>query len=98
MVSLRLQFRDTPVERSYLRLGFFADLPNAVTAGNSRCDRQTLSAKSLRLGILSNLIKGSLANLLCRFSTRRHRSEIMLGVLVVVFCPDYIAGLSLSFR
>ncbi|SRR6266446_106140 len=36
------------------------------------------------------------AGLLCRFSARGHRSEIMLGVLVVVFCPDYIAGLGLS--
>src|SRR3984893_14840909 len=34
--------------------------------------------------------------LLCRFSARGHRSEIMLGVLVVVFCPDYIAGLGLG--
>ena len=34
--------------------------------------------------------------LLCRFSARGHRSEIMLGVLVVVFGPDYIAGLSLG--
>jgi hypothetical protein len=33
---------------------------------------------------------------LCRFSARGHRSEIMLGVLVVVFCPDYIAGLGLG--
>jgi hypothetical protein len=31
------------------------------------------------------------------FSVRRHRSEIMLGVLVVILRPDYIAGLSLSF-
>ena len=34
--------------------------------------------------------------LLCRFSARGHRSEIMLGVLIVVFGPDYIAGLSLG--
>src|ERR1700730_3782035 len=34
--------------------------------------------------------------LLCRFSARGHQSEIMLGVLVVVFCPDYIAGLGLG--
>jgi hypothetical protein len=32
-----------------------------------------------------------------RFSARRHRSEIMLGVLVVVLSPDYVASLSLSF-
>jgi hypothetical protein len=31
------------------------------------------------------------------FSVRGHRSEIMLGVLIVIFRPDYIAGLSLSF-
>ena len=31
------------------------------------------------------------------FSVRGHRSEIMLGVLVVILRPDYIAGLSLSF-
>jgi hypothetical protein len=33
---------------------------------------------------------------LCRFSARGPRFEIMLGMLVVVFCPDDIAGLSLS--
>ncbi len=27
---------------------------------------------------------------LCRFSVRRQRSEIMLGVLVVVFGPNYV--------
>jgi len=31
------------------------------------------------------------------FSFRRHRSEIMFGVLVVILRRDYIAGLSLSF-
>jgi hypothetical protein len=31
-----------------------------------------------------------------RFLARGHQSEIMLGVLVVVFCPDYIAGLGLG--
>ena len=31
------------------------------------------------------------------FSVRGHRSEIMLGVLVVILRPDYIAGLSLNF-
>jgi hypothetical protein len=36
------------------------------------------------------------ANLLSRLSVRRHRSEIMLGVLVVVFGPNHIAGLGLS--
>jgi hypothetical protein len=30
------------------------------------------------------------------FSVRRHWSEIMLGVLVVILRPDYIAGQSLS--
>jgi hypothetical protein len=30
------------------------------------------------------------------FAVRRHRSEIVLGVLVVILRPDYIAGLSLS--
>jgi hypothetical protein len=27
---------------------------------------------------------------------RRHRSEIMFGVLIVILRPDYIAGLNLS--
>jgi hypothetical protein len=35
-------------------------------------------------------------NLLRRFSIRRHRSEIMLGMLVVVLGPDDIARLGLS--
>jgi hypothetical protein len=35
-------------------------------------------------------------NLLRRFSIRRHSSEIMLGVLVVVLRPDDIARLGLS--
>jgi hypothetical protein len=37
-------------------------------------------------------------NLLRRFSIRRHRSEIVLGVLVVVLRPDDIARLGLSLR
>jgi hypothetical protein len=32
-----------------------------------------------------------------RYSVLRHGSEIMLGVLVVILRPDYVAGLSLSF-
>jgi hypothetical protein len=35
------------------------------------------------------------AGLLCRFWAR-HGSKKMLGVLVVVFCSDYIAGLGLG--
>jgi hypothetical protein len=33
---------------------------------------------------------------LCRSSVRGHRSEIMFGVLVVVFCPDGVAALGFS--
>jgi hypothetical protein len=40
-------------------------------------------------------MRGSLANLSSLFSIRGHRSEIMLGVLVGVFCPNYMAGLGL---
>ena len=36
------------------------------------------------------------ATFLFRFSARGHRSEIMFGVLIVVFRPDPIAGLGLS--
>ena len=35
-------------------------------------------------------------SLLCRSSVRRNRSEIVFGVLVVVFCPDYVAALGFS--
>ncbi len=37
-----------------------------------------------------------MASLLRRSSVRGHRSEIMFGVLVVVFCPDYVAALGFS--
>jgi hypothetical protein len=33
---------------------------------------------------------------LCRSSVRGHRSEVMFGVLVIIFRPDQIAGLDLS--
>jgi len=35
---------------------------------------------------------GGAASGLCRFWVRGHRSEIMFGVLVVVLCPDRVAG------
>jgi hypothetical protein len=59
-------------------------------------DKHNLQRSLLRR-ILSNRkkMRGSLANLSCRFSIGGHRSEIMLGVLVGVFCPNYIAGLGL---
>jgi hypothetical protein len=34
--------------------------------------------------------------LLCRFVVRRHRSEIMFSVLVIILRPDHVAGLGLS--
>src|ERR1700722_10414747 len=34
--------------------------------------------------------------LLCRFGVRRHRSEIMFSVLVIILRPDHVAGLGLS--
>lgn len=31
-------------------------------------------------------------------SVCRHRSEIVFGVLIVILCPNYVTGLSLSLR
>jgi hypothetical protein len=43
-----------------------------------------------------HLSPAAICRSLCRFSTRVHRSKIMLSVLVVVFCSDYIARLGLG--
>jgi hypothetical protein len=39
---------------------------------------------------------GLVPTAICRSSLRGHRSEIMFGVLVVVFCPDCVSALGFS--
>jgi hypothetical protein len=67
-----------------------------VRWGDQACSRDPCTSPETRNRFRPRRWQQVRRILLCRFGVRRHRSEIMFSVLVIILRPDHVAGLGLS--